>query len=128
MNFQTWFLLHRYLSDAVWIVMAIMSGWALLLAVRRKPTNAGFFACVIVGQVLVLLETVFGALLYFTPHVQPGDNMHFLYGGFLLLTLPLAHLYTRNKDDLSTAIVWMMAGFFMVGLTLRADATGLMGR
>jgi hypothetical protein len=54
---------------------------------------------------------------------QPRDNLHFLYGASVILTLPLVASYIVDKP-FSRPLAYGLASLFMAGLAIRAITTG----
>jgi len=104
-----------------------MSAWALFYMFRRRSLDGRFFAMVTVAELLMGIQVIIGGVLYLTPGIAPGEMMHLLYGGLLVLALPFVHYQTRDKDDRDAALIWALAGIFMVGLLTRVSSTGVMG-
>ncbi|HEY0580918.1 MAG TPA: hypothetical protein VGE94_01985 [Chloroflexota bacterium] len=55
---------------------------------------------------------------------QPRDNLHFLYGASIILTLPLVGSYIIDKR-ISRPLAYGLASLFMAGLAIRAMTTGV---
>ena len=54
---------------------------------------------------------------------RPVDNLHFLYGASVILTLPLVMSYIVDKK-FSRPLAFGLASLFMAGLAIRAITTG----
>ena len=69
------------------------------------------------------LQAAFGGLLFLTgPH--PDDPLHFVYGGIVLLAIPVAYVYSDQKQVRRDLIIMVIAIVAVVGAAVRAFMTG----
>ena len=54
---------------------------------------------------------------------RPADNLHYLYGASVIVTLPLVASYIADKR-FSRPLAYGLATLFMAGLAIRAITTG----
>lgn len=72
---------------------------------------------------LGVIEAIFGGLLFLTgPH--PDDALHFVYGGIVLLAIPVAYIYSDQKQVRRDLIIMVIAIVAVVGAAVRALMTG----
>lgn len=69
------------------------------------------------------LQAIFGALLYLSGD-RPGDQLHFVYGGLVLLTIPVAYVYSDQKRVRRDVIIMLIALIIFIGAAVRALMTG----
>ena len=73
------------------------------------------------GRVMLRGHKIGGFLLL--QGQRPEDNLHFLYGASVILTLPLVMSYIVDKK-VSRPLAFGLASLFMAGLAIRAITTG----
>ncbi len=115
--------IHARLADTSTLFVAILGLWALFLRLRSRPLDASWYGAAVVAELLLLVQTGLGALLYWQglDVALQRPFMHILYGVVALITLPAAYAYFGNLEDervksLSMALVC----FFLWGILLRA--------
>lgn len=69
-----------------------------------------------------MVQAIIGLFLLVTVG-QPRDNLHFLYGASVILTLPLVGSYIVDKR-ISRPLAYGLACLFIAGLAIRAMTTG----
>jgi hypothetical protein len=97
--------------------------WGLVLGVRKQSeTTAAYRSALIIAVLLGVAQAVVGLLLLLTTG-QPRDNLHYLYGASVILTLPLVASYIADKR-ISRPLAYGLASLFMAGLAIRGITTG----
>ncbi len=70
-----------------------------------------------------VIQAAFGGLLFLTgPH--PDDALHFVYGGIVLLAIPVAYVYSDQKNVRRDLIIMVIAIVAVIGAAVRALMTG----
>jgi hypothetical protein len=114
---------HRLIAQAIVLYYALVGLWGVVLGLRKKTTlDSAFRGALIIGVVLGVVQAVVGLVLLLTVG-QPRDNLHFLYGASVILTLPLVASYLVDKR-FSRPLAYGLASLFMAGLAIRAMTTG----
>jgi len=72
---------------------------------------------------LGLLQAVFGLLL-FAQGERPDEGLHFVYGLIVLGAIPVAYVYSDQKDVRRDIIIMSIAVVAIIGAAVRALATG----
>ncbi len=70
-------------------------------------------------MVVVVVDVMVGVVLVATG-LRPADNLHYLYGASLIVTVPLVGSYIADKK-FSRPLAYGLAGLFMAGLAIRAS-------
>ena len=104
------------------LYFALVGVWGLLLAVRKAEIGPAFRGALVIGVGLGILQALVGALLVATG-LRPADNLHYLYGASVIVTLPLVGSYIADKQ-ISRTLAYGLAVLFMAGLAIRAITTG----
>ncbi|HEX9069645.1 MAG TPA: hypothetical protein VF807_12815 [Ktedonobacterales bacterium] len=55
---------------------------------------------------------------------QPGNGLHYVYGGLVLLLIPIAWVYSDQNQVRRDAIIMVIAAVLVVGAGARALMTG----
>jgi hypothetical protein len=76
-----------------------------------------------VTAALGALQAVIGGLIFLTG-ARPGDPLHFVYGGIVLLAIPVAYAYSDQKRVRRDIIIMVIAAVAIIGAAVRAFMTG----
>lgn len=117
--------LHQALAQAMVLYFTIVGVWALVLAARKSAMSGPLRGALAIGVALGVAQALVGLTLVVTG-LRPGDNLHFLYGASVILTVPLVASYIVDKK-ISRVLAYGLACLFMAGLALRAITTGSPG-
>lgn len=115
--------IHAGLSNTALLFIGLIGVWALLLRFRSQPLNASWFGAALVGELLLVVQALVGALLYFQGlHVMLARPfMHILYGIVAVVTLPASYSYFGNlEDERVRTLAMAVTCFFLWGILLRA--------
>src|SRR5690242_18862574 len=104
------------------LYFALAGIWAVFLGLRRAPFNSGFRGALFIGVGVGVVQAVVGFALVVSGQ-RPIDNLHYLYGATVILTLPLVASYISDKK-VSRPLAFGLASLFMAGLAIRAITTG----
>lgn len=69
------------------------------------------------------LQAVIGGLIFLTG-ARPGEPLHFVYGGIVLLAIPVAYVYSDQKQVRRDLIIMVIAIVAVIGAAVRALMTG----
>jgi hypothetical protein len=69
------------------------------------------------------LQAALGGLL-FASGARPGDMLHLVYGGIVLLAIPIAYVYSDQKRTRRDIIIMVIAVVAIIGAAVRAFMTG----
>ena len=101
---------------------AILGVWGVLLAIRKAGLSPSYRGALVIGVGLGVVQAIIGVTLVLGGF-RPEDNLHFLYGASVILTLPLVMSYIVDKK-VSRPLAFGLASLFMAGLAIRAITTG----
>lgn len=127
MSFDNLLFLHQGLSRTAWMFMLVICVASLIYYVRNQPLDGQFFGIIAAGEVLMLIQTSIGLIIFLSFSIQPGRLVHFLYGFLTILVFPAIYYYTDGEGDRRAALMWLLTAIFMFGLALRAITTGSYG-
>jgi hypothetical protein len=114
--------LHQRIALALVLYYAAVGIWGVVLGIRKSAITPGFRGALVIGVVIAVLQALIGLFLVFSGD-HPTDNLHFLYGATVILTLPLVASYIVDKK-ISRPLAYGLASLFMAGLAIRAITTG----
>lgn len=106
---DTILILHSRFSNTVWLFLLALGLWSLWRAVRGQGVDGGFLGALVIGQVLIVIQTLMGGILWLNGN---GVNLatpaiHILYAAFSLVFLPFVFLYWLRGDD-SNRAQWVL--------------------
>ena len=113
---------HMKLGAALVAVVAVGAVWSLVGALRGAgwPSLRVFAR---LSALAFLVQVVLGLLLLAAGH-RPGEGLHYVYGGVVLLCIPLGIAYGGRGDDRREAWGMCFGLIAAVLLAARAVATG----
>ena len=114
--------LHQLIARMLVLYFALVGIWGVFLGLRRQPFNSAFRGALLIGVGLGVLQAVVGVALVLNGQ-RPIDNLHYLYGATVILTLPLVASYLSDKK-ISRPLAYGLTTLFMAGLAIRAITTG----
>ncbi|MCW5880646.1 MAG: hypothetical protein KIS91_06925 [Anaerolineae bacterium] len=113
--------LHGDVAYAVLIVMAVLAGVSGYYLVTRRTPARGLLTLMWVGEALVVVQAVLGALLWL-PGLRTPNDFHYLYG--LLVPLVIPAFYAAGRRDRRLLSLWLLlAALIVLGMGLRSFAT-----
>ncbi len=129
--------IHFFFVPVILLVggLLLANGIALLV-VRRgvadTATPAGvwpprlkraFSWLMVATAALGVLQALIGGLIFLLG-ARPGDPLHFVYGGIVLLAIPIAYAYSDQKQVRRGIIIMVIAAVALIGAAIRALMTG----
>jgi hypothetical protein len=110
--------------------ITLLCGIVLLVLLRGANANRNVSGVMRVFRVLLtitaalgLLQALLGGLLYLQG-AQPGEGLHYVYGGIVLLAIPVAYVYSDQAKVRRDVIIMVIAVVAVIGAAIRALATG----
>jgi heme A synthase len=113
---------HQAIARALVLYYVALGVWGVFLAWRRSPLSPGYRGALVIGVALGVIQALVGMFLVLGG-ARPEDNLHFLYGASVIVTLPLVMSYIVDKK-VSRPLAFGLASLFMAGLAIRAITTG----
>jgi hypothetical protein len=114
--------LHVLIARALVLYYALVGLWGIVLAVRRVPLGPAYRGALLIGVALGVAQLLVGLALVLVG-TRPRDDLHYLYGLSIVVTLPLVHQYLAGRR-LPPTLAYGLGSLFMMGLALRAITTG----
>src|SRR5437763_16864555 len=96
---------HQTLGTMSLYYTFLMGAWGLFLFLRRQPPDGNYNGALIIAEGVFVLQGIIGVLLAIFGGA-PSQEIHFLYGVSTLLTLPLAFILTRGRNDSRTSLIY----------------------
>lgn len=113
-------LLHDRLAFALVLYFLVLGAWGLLAA-RGAGVSAAYLGALVIAEALAITEGVLGMALF--TQRPPSDAIHILYGLSVVLALPLAYTYARDRSARRQAATYGLTALFACGLALRGIGT-----
>jgi hypothetical protein len=116
--------IHSRLADTATYFIAALAVWALILRLRSQPLEGGWIGAAIIGELLILGESLLGGYLYWQglSGGLPRPFLHILYGIVAVVTLPATYAYFSNLEDENVKTIAMaLVCAFLWGILLRAS-------
>lgn len=114
--------LHVLISRALVLYYALVGLWGVVLAIRKADLPPAYRGALFIGVGMGVVQAAVGLTLLLTVG-HPRDDLHYLYGASVILTLPLVASYMADKT-VSRVLAFGLASLFMAGLAIRAITTG----
>jgi hypothetical protein len=133
--------LHTIMVPLILVVagLALISGIALVIMTRKAgealtaepPAGGGststlrriFRILLQVTAGMGVLQALFGLLLYIQGE-RPAEGLHFVYGLIVLGAIPVAYVYSDQKQVRRDIVIMSIAVVAVIGAAIRALATG----
>lgn len=117
-------LIHSRLANTVLLYCLILGVWGLWRFFRKQGVESSFWGALVIAEALVLIQGALGVILW-AMNLRPERGVvHILYGVVSALSLPAVYVYTRGRDERREMLLYGVVLLFMVGIALRAMATG----
>ena len=115
--------IHAGLANTASLFIAILSIWALFLAIRNRALDGGWLGAAVIGELLLVAQFALGWVLWFQGYgaVLPRAWIHILYGAVAVITLPAAYAYfsTIKENRVQTLAMFAVCAFLW-GIVARA--------
>jgi hypothetical protein len=123
MDLGTILWLHQRIGNAAPLFMALMGILNIINYARGQGLDGGMIGAFVIGEIMMIVMATLGITLFIAFDRINSLSIHFLYGSLSVIFLPGLWIYTRGETDRRASLIWGLAGFFMMGLTLRAIGT-----
>ena len=90
---------------------------------RSAPGMRVFRVLLSITAALGLIQAIIGGLMYLNG-ARPGDGLHYVYGGIVLLAIPVAYVYSEQSQVRRDIIIMVIAVLAVIGAAVRALMTG----
>src|ERR1043166_8477231 len=110
--------LHVLIARAIVLYYALVGVWGIFLGIRKAEFSSAYRGALVIG----IVQAAVGVFLLLTGHA-PANDLHYLYGASVIVTLPLVASYIADKK-FSRVWAYGLASLFMAGLAIRAITTG----
>jgi hypothetical protein len=82
-----------------------------------------FRVLLVITAALGVIQAIIGGLMYLNG-ARPGDGLHYVYGGIVLLAIPVAYVYSDQAKVRRDIIIMVIAALAVIGAAIRALMTG----
>jgi|SRR5919204_4538717 hypothetical protein len=110
------------IAQVLVLYCAVVGIWGVFLGIRNAPLDGSYRAALLLAEAVAVLQLLVGlVLLVVGPPVR--NDLHYLYGLSLIVTLPLVHQYLAGRR-MRAPLAYGLACLFMAGLAIRGITTG----
>jgi hypothetical protein len=114
--------IHAVIAQALVLYCALLGIWGVFLGIRNAPLNGSYRAALLLAEGVAVLQ-LFVGLLLLVLGPRSSNDLHYLYGLSLIVTLPLVHQYLAGRR-MRAPLAYGLACLFMAGLAVRGITTG----
>jgi len=124
--------IHEDTAPVILAAGGITLIWGIIVLVLTRGRASGqgggtplrvFRVLLTITAALGLVQAILGGLMYLQG-ARPGDGLHFVYGGIVLLAIPVAYVYSDQQQVRRDIIIMVIAVLAVVGAAVRAFMTG----
>ncbi|MBA3824814.1 MAG: hypothetical protein H0X24_13080 [Ktedonobacterales bacterium] len=117
--------LHLYTYYQVVVVGLTATVWGAI-SWRRETYTDGLRSILYVTAGVGVVQALLGTII-FLAGCRPTNILHLVYGGIILLAIPVAYAYIAEKIAKRDLAVLAFAAFAIFAAALRAYSTGVGG-
>lgn len=114
--------MHRQLATVLVLYYAFVGLWGLVNGIRNLGPTSGLRGGLVIAEVAAIAQGLMGMVLFFF-YRAPSDSLHILYGVAMVVAMPLAATYTRDRAPRGQALALGFAALFTAGLAIRGITT-----
>ena len=114
--------MHRQLATVLVLYYALVGLWALWNGARNAGPTPGLRGGLVIAEIAAVVQGLFGVLLFLF-YRAPQDTLHLLYGAAMIVAMPLAATYMRDRTPRGQAVALGFAALFTAGLAIRGITT-----
>ena len=115
--------MHDRLATTVLLFMGAVGLWGIFNFARGETLSGSLVGTLAIGQVLIVIQGLLGALLY-VDGLRPPTSVHFLYGLTAVLVMPFVWSYAKERHPRQSLLFYSLAALFIAGLAIRGMTTG----
>jgi peptidoglycan/LPS O-acetylase OafA/YrhL len=116
---------HLYIYYQVLVVATTATVWGGICW-RQGVYTDGLRSILYVTAGTGVLQALLGSILYLAG-CRPNNSLHLVYGGIILLAIPVAYVYINEKITKRDVAVLAFAAFALLAAAFRAYSTGVGG-
>ena len=120
-------LFHARLANTVVMYVFLISIWGFWRVFRKQGLDSSYWGAVAIAEIIILIQGVLGIIMAISSLVPARGWMHVLYGVVGAISLPAVYFYTKGRESRLEMLVYAAVTLFMVGIFMRAIATGAAG-
>ena len=83
--------IHQRFALSLVLYYAAVGVWGIFLGARKSPMSPGYRGALFIAVILGVVQAGLGLTLVLGG-LRPEDNLHFLYGASVIVTVPLVVL------------------------------------
>jgi hypothetical protein len=111
------------MATTVLLFMVAAGLWGMFSFARGESLSGSLAGTLAIGQVLIVIQGIFGGLLYLDGLRAP-TSVHYLYGLTAILVLPFLWSYAKDRHPRQSLLLYSLSALFIAGLAIRGMTTG----
>ena len=112
---------HAAIAQTLITYYILVGLWGIVLGVMNRPVDGQYRAALFIGIGVAVVQVLVGITLLLLGGTMKND-LHFLYGLSLIISLPLAR-QLASRPGWRPALVYGITCLFMAGLASRGIST-----
>ncbi len=115
--------LHGFGARALVLFAVVLAIWGTIQYFRNHKLGGGFHSSYLIMAGVTALQGLFGLVVLLLGH-RPTEILHVVYGGFAVLFLPGAYVYSRDGSQRRETIILAGACWIVTIAYVRGIFTG----
>ena len=120
--------IHEDTAPVILAAGGITLIWGIITLIVARGSGGGgvlrvFRVLLTITAALGVIQAILGGLMYLQG-ARPGDGLHYVYGGIVLLAIPVAYVYSDQAQVRRDIIIMVIAIVAVIGAAIRALMTG----
>ena len=121
--------IHEDMAPVILAAGGITLIWGIITWIVARGSGGGagvlraFRVLLTITAALGVIQAILGGLMYLQG-ARPGDGLHYVYGGIVLLAIPVAYVYSDQAQVRRDIIIMAIAIVAVIGAAIRALMTG----
>jgi len=116
-------MLHDRLATTALFYTGALGLWATWLALRGRGLEGSYMGALVIGQTLLVVQSLLGAWMMLTLGLAVVRPLHVLYGILGALMWPFLYTFSRGAGDRREAVLFAAGSFFLFLMLQRAVET-----
>ena len=114
------FSIHGWLGRTMMYYFFFLAIWGYFRFFRKQGIDSSFWGALMLGEVVLILQALIGAWLYFGAGVPLNRPIHMLYGILTPALVPAIYAYTKGRDGRPESLAYATALLITAALAFRA--------
>ena len=90
-------VIHDRLAVSAVLFAGVCAVWGFINYIRKQPMTSGYWGALVICEVLMIVQAVFGIVLAIQGNHPPRAIVHYLYGISAVISLPAVYVFTGGR-------------------------------